>query len=232
MRPGASVVVSGWSGLRKLSRGFSSARRPLRLVALSLTLSSPNPLFSGLPQSSLSSSMPYGFPYYESLPRRWFGSTAGAAIPIFSLLPPSEVYPQSVRLSSLSPNLPQQEPHILASAGPLWSAWIMVSIRTARLFLGVHSFIGNDTFTPSPLPCLSDNLQFPSRFSRPSSNCLLSAGAAHLTLVVWGGRLTSYLLPTHETNFESHTPLCSIVARVAILTLSLILQLCLKWQVT
>ncbi len=33
----------------------------------------------------------------------------------------------------------------------------MILIRTARLFFGVDSFIGNDTFTPSPLTRSSDN---------------------------------------------------------------------------
>ncbi len=53
----------------------------LRLVALSSTLSSPDPLSSGLPQSSPSlSGTPHGFPYCGSLLRRWVRSTAGAAI--------------------------------------------------------------------------------------------------------------------------------------------------------
>ncbi len=75
-RPGRS---RGWiSGPQKLSRGF------LRLVALLPTLSSPGSLYSGLPQSSPSSSTPYNFPYYKSLLLRRFGSTVGAAIPLFS----------------------------------------------------------------------------------------------------------------------------------------------------
>ncbi len=54
VRPG---VVEGVSGSQKLSRGF------LRLVALLPTLPPPGPLYPGLPQSSLSSSTPYSFPY-------------------------------------------------------------------------------------------------------------------------------------------------------------------------
>ncbi len=62
------------------------------------------------------------------------------------------------------------------------------------------------TITPLMLTRSSDNLQFTSRFSRTLANCLLSAAVAHLTLVVWGGRLTSYLVPTHKPDFESRTP--------------------------
>ncbi len=36
--------------------------------------------------------------------------------------------------------------------------------------------------------------------------CLLSAGAAHLTLAVWGGRLTSYLYSAHKSDFKFRTP--------------------------
>ncbi len=64
-RPGRRRVVGGlMSGLQKLSRGF------LRLIALLPTLSSPGSLYSGLPQSSPSSSTPYSFLYYKSL-LRW-----------------------------------------------------------------------------------------------------------------------------------------------------------------
>ncbi len=45
------------------------------------------------------------------------------------------------------------------------------------------AMIANDNHSLA-LTRLSDNLQFTSRFSRPLANCLLSAGAAHLTLVV------------------------------------------------
>ncbi len=69
-----------------------------RLVTLSSTLSLPNPLFPGLPQSSPSSSTPCGFPYHKSLLRRRFGSTVGT-VTLSSL--PSGVYPQSVHLSSV-----------------------------------------------------------------------------------------------------------------------------------
>ena len=65
-----------WSGLRKLSRGFSAARSPAP------TSPSPGSLSSGLPQSSPSLSTPYSFPYCESLLRQWVGSTTGAAIPL------------------------------------------------------------------------------------------------------------------------------------------------------
>ncbi len=68
---------------------------------------------------------------------------------------------------------------------------------------GVDSFIGDDRFTPSPLTCSSDNFLYPSRYSRPRLFCLLSAGAAHLTLVVSGGRLTSYLYSAHESDSKS-----------------------------
>ncbi len=74
----------------------------LRIVALSSTLPSPDPLYSGLPQSSPYLSTPYGFPYCGSLLRRLVGSTAGAAISNFSLLPTSGVYPQSVCLCIIS----------------------------------------------------------------------------------------------------------------------------------
>ena len=101
----------------------------LRLVTLLPTLSSPGSLFSGLPQSSPPLSTPYGFPYYKSLLRRRFRSTVGAAIPPFSPLPTSGVYPLSVSLSSVylcslsrRLTLPQQQPCVPASAGPLCSA--------------------------------------------------------------------------------------------------------------
>ncbi len=150
---------------------------------------------------------PYGFPYCGSLLRWWVGATAGAAISNFSLLPTSGVHPQSVSLSSLSPTLPQQQPRVPASAGPLWSAWTMTSIRTAKLFTGDDSFIGNDKFTPSPLTRSSDNFPCSRHASAdPQLICLLSAGAAHLTLVVWGGRLASYLYSVHKSDFKSRTP--------------------------
>ena len=96
VRPG--VVVSGGvvvsrSGLRKLSRGFSSARRPLLDASLSrsviLWTASVKPVSIDALWLSL----------LLSLLRRWVGSTAGAAIPNFSLLPTSGVYLRSVCLS-------------------------------------------------------------------------------------------------------------------------------------
>ena len=86
-RPGRRVVRRGGRGCLGEFRW---------LVAPSSTLSSPDPLFSGLPQSSPSSSTPYGFPYCESLLQRWVGSTVGAAILIFSLLPTSDIVCQSI----------------------------------------------------------------------------------------------------------------------------------------
>ncbi len=67
---------------------------------------------------------------------------------------------------------------------------------------GVDSFIGNDRFTPPPLTRSSDNSLHPSRYSRPRLFCLLSAGVAHLTLVVWGGRHTS----TYASSFGFKAP--------------------------
>ncbi len=134
------------SGLQKLSRGF------LWLIALRPTLSPPGSLYSGLPQLSPSSSTPYSFPYYKSLLRQWFGSAVGAAIPLFS--PVGGLPTVSLSVSSLCPSLSlptllQQEPRVLVSVGPLWSAWTVTSMRTARLFIGVDSFIGNDSWWQS-----------------------------------------------------------------------------------
>ncbi len=56
------------------------------------------------------------------------------------------------------------------------------------------------TITPVTLTRSFDNLRFTSRFSRPSANCLVSAGVAPITLVVGGGRFT------HKSDFESRTP--------------------------
>ncbi len=91
------------SGLHRLSGWFSSARRPLLDTSLSRsvilwTVSVEPVSVDALPLSLL-----------LSLLRWWIGFTAGAAIPNFSLLPTSGVYPQSVPsvcLSSNSPTLP------------------------------------------------------------------------------------------------------------------------------
>ena len=68
-------VVEG-SGLLKLSRGFLFSSSPCPRLRCPL----PDPLSSGLSQSSPSSGTPHGFPYGGSLLRWWVGSTAGAAI--------------------------------------------------------------------------------------------------------------------------------------------------------
>ncbi len=143
-------VVRVWcvgriSGLQKLSRGF------LRLVALLPTLPPPGSLYSGLPQSSPSSSTPYSFPYYKSVLPQRFGSTVGAVISLF--LPVGGLYCSQyvclyvylLPLPLVLPTPPQQEPRVLVSADTLWSAWTVTSIRTARIFIGVDSFIGNDS---------------------------------------------------------------------------------------
>ena len=59
---------------------------------------------------------------------------------------------------------------------------------------------------PHTLTRSFDNHRFKSRLSRPSANCLLSAGAAHLTLAVRGGHHTFYLYPAHKSDFKSRIP--------------------------
>ena len=54
--------------------------------------------------------------------------------------------------------------------------------------------------------------------------CLLSAGAAHLTLTVWDGRLTSYLYPAHKSDFKFSTPNARLRHWESYLTLSLASQ--------
>ncbi len=97
-------VVAIWS-LQKLSRGFP------RLVALSPTLPNPDSLYSGLHQSSPSSSTPYSFPYYKSVLPQRFESTIGAAISLFL---PIRVYPtvgsSVLCLSLLPPSLSTDPP--------------------------------------------------------------------------------------------------------------------------
>ena len=172
-------VSSSRSGLRKLSRGFSSARRPAPTFSSRLARCLLDCLSQARPPR-----MPHGFTYCGSLLRRWVGSTAGAAISNFSLLPTSGVYPQSVCLSSLS------DPSSAATPQSCLGGSLLVCLnhdpnQNCKVFVGVNSFIGNDKFTPSPLTRSSDNFTRSRHASAdPQLICLLSAGAAHLTLVV------------------------------------------------
>ncbi len=189
---GASGSSSKSQSLRWLSRGFC-----LRLVDPSPT-ARPGPR-SVIFWTCLSRARPFSardaprLPLLLSLLQRCFRSTAGEAIlylpsrsdvggppsisPGSRLVRPSVYYltdpslagiPRSGASDRSSPVCLHRDPH-----------------REQQSFsYGVDSFIGNDRFTPSPLIRSSDNSLHPSCYSRARLFCLLSAGVAHLTLVV------------------------------------------------
>ncbi len=158
------VCVLSSSGLLRLSRGFlfGSLAQLRRRVPL------PGPLYSGLPQ--LSPSLSPGCSTASlllSLLRRWVRSTSGAAILCLALVPTSGVYPYSIpsvcRLSHRpSPNENPAFPWHWRVRSGLLASWSL--LRTAKLFSGVDSFIGNGRFTPSPLTHSSDR-QLPVLFT-------------------------------------------------------------------
>ena len=196
VRPG--LRASSVEGLRKLSS--SSARRP------ALTFSSPGSLYSGLPQSSPSLSTPYDFPYCGSLLRRWSGPPQGqrSLTFLFSRRRESTLSPFVCSLShrpSLSSNpavLPRRVPFGLPEP---WSQQEQQGFSSAltRLLAMTRSLPHR---SHAHLTTLSSH----HASADPQLICLLSAGAAHLTLMVWGGRLTSYLYSVHKSDFESRTP--------------------------
>ncbi len=163
--------------------GLSLARHPVSngtsLSAVCYTLD--------FPQSSQSLFSRYTprLPLLLSLLQRQFRSTAGSAI-LYLLLSSRH------RGSTLTQSRPSvvylTDPSIAGTGASDGSSLVCLHCNPhweqQSFSFGVDSFIGNDRFTPSPLTRSPHNFLYLSRYSRPHLLCLLSAGAAHLTLVV------------------------------------------------
>ncbi len=216
-RPGVRRLVSG---LRKLSRGVSSASRPILHARPFRCL--PDCLSRARPSGTLRS-FPYCWVFYDG----GSGPPRGQRSSIFSLVPTSGVYLQSVpsvcRLSHRpSPN---KNPAFLwqwrvpSGLPASWSQSEQQSFSSAltRLLVMTGSF-PHRSHAHLTTPC--------SRHATadPRLICLLSVGAAHLTLVVWSGRLTSYLYSAHKSDFRFSTPEAWLRHRESYLALSLASQ--------
>ncbi len=219
-RPGRA---SKSSGLHRLSRGFSSARRPvsdgtsLSLASVILWTTSVEPV----PLSGTLHIFPYCWVFYDG----GSGPPRGQQSSNFSLVPTSGVYPHSV-LVSLSVYLtgpplagtPRSgasdgSPLVCLHRDPHWEQQSFSSALT-RL-LAMTGSLPHRSHPHQTTPCTlhaTTNLQ---------PICLLSAGAAHLTLVVWGGRLTSYLYSAHKSVLKFSTPEARLRHRESHPTLSL-----------
>ncbi len=198
--------------LSKLSRGgFRLARRPVS----GCTFPARCPLYSGL--ASVEPVSPcgtlHGFPYSWVFYNGVSGPLRGQQSSIFSLPRPDVRSTPSIRPGPSRPSVYLTDPPLAGTprSGASDGSSLVCLHRDPHweqqsFSYGVDSFIGNDRFTPSPLTRSSDNSLHSSRYSRLYLFCLLSAGVAHLTLVVWGGRHTSYLCSIHQSGFKLSTP--------------------------
>ncbi len=151
------------------------------------------------------SGTPHGFPYCGSLLRRWVGSTEGTAILCLLSSPDvggSPTVSQSV-ISLADPPL-TRNPRSRGSGGSLLVCLNHDCNQNSKAFHRRWLLAMTDS-----LPHRS-HAHLTTRSSRQATSdpqliCLLSAGAAHLTLVAWGGRLTSYLYSVHKSDFQLRT---------------------------
>ncbi len=167
VRPGVSSsrgrVFAGCLG------GFSSARRPVLDASLSDPIRYTPDCLSRARLSRDASRLSL----LLNLLQRFVGSTTGAVILYFLSSPDVGGLPSTspVSLSSIS-----HRPSLNKNPAFLWQ-WRVPSglpaswspLRTAKLFVGVDWFIGNDRFTSSPLTRSSDNSLSSSRYSKPSA---------------------------------------------------------------
>ncbi len=203
VRPGVvvhrSFRASCLRGFGSSPRSSSAARsRPAVRYFLDLSSVEPVPLCGTL----------HGFPYSRvfyngvSAPPRGQQSSSIFSLPF---VPTPGVRVQSVPVRPVCLSVYLTDPFLAGtpySGGSYGSSLVCLhheSHRERQSFsYGVDSFIGNDRLTPSPLTRSSDNSSYPSRYSRLYLPCLLSAGAAHLTL--GGLRRSPHLLPILYTS--------------------------------
>ncbi len=158
-----------------------------RLVALAPD-GSRGPLFPGLPQSSL----PAGTPQFSLLqelstavirvrhgPAISQSSSSSVGRPVYSLSL-SLSAPLSRNPASLSQRAPSGLPEPMTQLEQQGSSLALTRLLviTAIIYNNVHSS------TSYTLTRSFDNSQFRSRLNSPTASCLLSAGAAHPTLMV------------------------------------------------